>query len=119
MQDLTLHFKHQSKDLPAYTKFTSLLYEDYPYFSYIYRINFRTKIRLKPNSTKIAHFPIKIFYNLHFTTTQKKNKFSLQFRIHISLLICVQHITLSEVFTDDEPDTCATFTKPVQIALPL
>ena len=58
IQDFTLPFKHQSKDQPDTTKFTSLLSKDYPYFSYIYRNNSKTQIRLNPNSSKIAHFPI-------------------------------------------------------------
>ena len=51
-------FKYQSKTHPNYTKFTTLLSNDYPCFSYIYRINSKTQIRLKPKSSKIAHFPI-------------------------------------------------------------
>ena len=39
IQDFTLEFKYQSKTQPNYTKFTTLLFKDYPYFSYIYRIN--------------------------------------------------------------------------------
>ena len=74
IQDFTLQFKHQSKVYPNYTKFTSLLSKDYPTFSFIYRINSKTQTRLKPKSSKIAHFPIKNYYNLHFTTTPQ-NKF--------------------------------------------
>ena len=55
IQDFTLEFKYQSKTYPNYAKFTSLLSKDYPYFSYIYRINSKTQIRLKPKSSKIAH----------------------------------------------------------------
>ena len=69
IQDFTLEFKYQSKVHPNYTKFTTLLSKDYPYFSYIYRINSKTQIRFKSKSSKIAHFPIKNYYNLHFTTT--------------------------------------------------
>ena len=84
IQDFTLQFKHQSTVHPNYTKFTSLLSKDYPYFSYIYRVNSKTQIRLKPNSSKIAHFPKKNYYNLHFTTTPQ-NQFFLQFHILIFL----------------------------------
>ena len=56
IQDSTLEFKHQSKIQPKYTKFTTLLSKDYPCFSYSYRINSKTQIRLKPKSSKIAHF---------------------------------------------------------------
>ena len=69
IQDFTLQFKHHSRVYPNYTNFTLLLSKDYPYFSYIYRINSKTQIRLKPNSSKIAHFPIKNYSNLHFSTT--------------------------------------------------
>ena len=58
IQDFTLHFKTHSRVYPNYAKFTSLLSKGYPYFSYIYRINSKTQIRLKPNTSKIAHFPI-------------------------------------------------------------
>ena len=73
IQDFTLEYKYQSKTHPNYTKFTTLLSKDYPYFSYIYRINSKTQIRLKPKSSKIAHFPIKIIIifilQLHHKTT--------------------------------------------------
>ena len=48
IQDFTLEFKYQSKTHPNYAKFTILLSKDYPYFSYIYRINSKTQMRLKP-----------------------------------------------------------------------
>ena len=75
IQDFTLQFKHHSEIYPNHTKFTSLLSKDYPYFSYIYRINSKKQIRLKPNSSKIAHFPLNNYYNLHFSTTPK-NQFT-------------------------------------------
>ena len=75
IQDFTLEFKYQSKTHPNYAKFTTLLSKDYPYFSYIYRINSKTQIRLKPKSSKIAHFPIKNYHNLHFTTTPQNHFF--------------------------------------------
>ena len=86
---------------------TSLLSKDYPYFSYIYRINSKTQIRLKPNSSKIALFPINNYYNLHFSTTPQQQffptiphtYFSSKFRTTFNFI---------EVFTDDKPDTCAT-----------
>ena len=70
IQNFTLQFKHHSRVYPNYAKFTSPLSKDYLYFSYIYRINSKTQIRLKPNSSKIAHFPINNYYHLHFSTTQ-------------------------------------------------
>ena len=51
IQDFTLQSKNQSKYQPNNTKFTSLLSKDYPYFSYIYRINSKTQIRL--NKSKL------------------------------------------------------------------
>ena len=59
IHNFTLEFKEQSKIYPNYTKFTTLLSKDYTYFSYTYRINSETQIRLKPKSSKSAHFPIK------------------------------------------------------------
>ena len=73
IQCFTLQFKHQSQVYP--TKYTSLLSKDYPNFSYIYRINSKTQIRLKPNFSKIAHFPIKNYYNLNFTTLPQNQLF--------------------------------------------
>ena len=107
IQDFTLEFKYQSKTHPNYAKFTTLLSKDYPYFSYIYRTNSKTPIRLKPKSSKIAHFPIKNYHNLHFTTTPQNlffpsvphSYFATKFRTNFNFV---------EVFTDDQPDICAT-----------
>ena len=107
IQDFTLEFKYQSKTHPNYTKFTTLLSKDYPYFSYIHRINSKTQIRLKPKSSKIAHFPIKNYHNLHFTTTPQNHffpsvphtYFATKFRTNFNFI---------EVFTDEKPDICAT-----------
>ena len=107
IQDFTLQFKHQSTQHQNLTKFTSLLSKDYPYFSYIYRINSKTQLRLKPNSSKIAHFPIKNYYDVHFTTTPQNQffptiphtYFSTKFRTTFNFI---------DVFTDGKPDTCAT-----------
>ena len=89
-QDFTLQFKHQPTVHPNFTKYTSLLFKDYPYFSYIYRINSKTQLRFKPNSSKIAHFPMKNYYDLHFTTTPQ-NQFFLRYPIHTSLINFVQY----------------------------
>ena len=107
IQDFTLQFKHHSRVYPNFAKFTSLLSKDYSYFSCIYRINSKTQIRLKPNSSKIAHFPINNYYNLHFSTTPQKQffptiphtYFSSKFRTTFNFI---------EVFRDEKPDTCAT-----------
>ena len=79
-QDFTLELKCQSKTYPNYAKFTTLLSKGYPYFSYIYRINSKTQIRLKPKSSKIAHFPIKIIifiFQPHHTTTSSSQYHTL------------------------------------------
>ena len=107
IQDFTLQFKYQSKDQPKTTKLTSLLSKDYPYFSYIYRINSKTQIRLNTNSSKIAQFPLKNYYNLYFATTAKNQffptiphtYFSSKFRTTFNFI---------EVFTYDKPDYCST-----------
>ena len=75
IQDFTLEFKYQSKTHPNYATFTTLLSKDYPYISYIYRNNSKTQIRLKPKSSKIAHFLIKNYHNLYFTTTPQNHFF--------------------------------------------
>ena len=103
IQDFTLEFKYQSKAHPNYAKFTTLLSKDYPYFSYIYRINSKTQRRLKPKSSKSVHFPIKSYHNLHFTTTPQNHFFPSEppptkFRTNFNFI---------EVFTDDKPDICA------------
>ena len=62
---------------------------------------------MKPNSSKIAHFPIKNYYNLHFTTTPQNQfyptiphtYFSTEFRTTFNFI---------EVLTDDKPDSWAT-----------
>ena len=107
IQDFTLQFKHQSKDQLNTTKLTSVLSKDYPYFSYIYRINSKTQIRFNPNSSKISHFSIKNYYNLHFATTPKNQFFptipltcfSSKFRTTFNFI---------EIFTDDKLDFCST-----------
>ena len=107
IQDFTLQLEYQSTVNPNFTKFTSLLSKEYPYFLSIYRINSKTQIRLKPNSSKIAHLPIKNYYNLHFTTSPQNQffptiphtYFSTKFRTTFNFI---------EVFRDDKPDTCAT-----------
>ena len=107
IQDFTLEFKYQSKTHPNYAKFTTLLAKDYPYFSYIYRINSKTQIRLKPKSSKIAHFPIKIVIN-SILKLYRKTTSSIQYLIPILLLNFVQISILLKYFTDDKPDICAT-----------
>ena len=107
IRDFKLQFEYQSKYQPNTTKFTSLLSKDYPCFSYIYRINSKTQLRLNQNTSKIAHFAIKNYYNLHFATTPKNQffptiphtYFSSKFRTTFNFI---------EVFTGDKPDICST-----------
>ena len=89
IQDFTLEVKYQSKTHPNYAKFTTLLSKDYPYFSYIYRNNSKTQIRLKPKSSKIAHFQLKIIIIFILQLHHKTNSF-LQYLIPILLPNFVQ-----------------------------
>ena len=107
IQDFTLEFKYQSKTDPNYAKFTTLLSKDYPYFSYIYRINSKTQIHLKPKSSKIAHFPIKKYHNLHFTTTPQNHFFPSVPHTYFATKFRTNFIFI-EVLTNDKPDICAT-----------
>ena len=107
IQDFTLEFKYQSKTHPNYAKFTTLLSKDYPKFSYIYRINSKTQIRLKPKSSKIAHFPIKNYHNFHFTTTPQNHFFPSVPHTYFATIFRT-NFNFIEVFTDDKPDICAT-----------
>ena len=107
IQDFTLEFKYQSKTHPNYAKFTTLLSKDYPYFSYIYRINSKFQIRLKPKSSKIAHFPIKKYHNLQFTTIPQNHFFPSVNHTYFATQFCTNS-NFIEVFTDDKPDVCAT-----------
>ena len=106
-QDFTLEFKYQSKTHPNYAKFTTLLPKDYPYFSYTYRINSKTQIRIKPKSSKFAHFPIKNYHNLHFTTTPQNHFFPSVPHTYFATKFST-NFNFIEVFTDDKPDICAT-----------
>ena len=62
---------------------------------------------MKPNSSKIALFPIKNYYNLHFTTTPQNHFFPTIPHTYFSTKFCTTFNSI-EVFTDDKPDTCAT-----------
>ena len=84
IQDFSLEFKYQSKTHPNYAKFTTLLSKDYAFVSYIYRINSETQIRLKPKSSKIAHFPIKITI---FFVLQPHHKITSSLQYHTPILL--------------------------------
>ena len=88
-QDFTLEFKYQSKIQPNYAKFTTLLSKDYPDFSYIYRINSKTQICLKPKSSKIAHFQKRIII-IFISQPHHKTTSSLQYHTLILLPSSVQ-----------------------------
>ena len=107
IQDFTLEFKYHSKIHPNYTKFKTLLSKDYPYFSYIYRINSKTQLRLKPKSSKIAHFPIKNYYNYHFTTTPQNHFFPTVPHTYFATKSRT-NFNFIEIFTDKKPDICKT-----------
>ena len=107
IQDFTLQFKYQSTVHANYTKVSSLLSKDYPDFSYLYGINSKTQLCLKPTSSKTAHFPIKNYYNLHFTTTPQNQFLPTIPHTYFSSKFCTT-FNLIEVFTDGKPDTCAT-----------
>ena len=63
---------------------------------------------MKPNSSKTAHFPNKNYYNLRFTTTPQNQFFHTIPHTYFSTKFCTT-FNFIEVFTDDKPDTCATF----------
>ena len=107
IQDFTFQFKHQSTTHLNYTKIKSLLTIDYPYFSYIYRINTKRHLRLKPNSSKIVHFLIKNYNNSNFQTTPQNQFFPTVPYTYFSTKIRTT-FNFIEVSTDDKPDTCAT-----------
>ena len=104
IQDFTLEIKYQSKTHPNYAKFTTLLSKDYPYFSYLYRINSKTQIRLKPKSSRIAHFPIK---NTIIFILQTHHKITSSLQYH-TLILLPSFVLQFHVFTDNKPDICAT-----------
>ena len=64
----------------------------------------QTQIRLKPKSSKIAHFPMKNYYNLHFTTTLQ-NHFPTIPHTHIATKFRTI-FNFIEVFLDNKPDIC-------------
>ena len=94
IQHFTLKYKHKSPVHPNYTKITSLLSKDYPYSLCIYRINSKTQIRLKPISSKIAHFPLKHYYNIHSTTTPQNQFFPTVPHTFFSLKFVQQSLLL-------------------------
>ena len=62
---------------------------------------------MKHNSSKIAHFPIKNYYNLHFTTTPNNYFFHTVPHSYFSSKYRTTLIFI-ETFTTDKIDTCAT-----------
>ena len=64
-------------------------------------------MRLKPNSSKIAHFPINNNYNFHFSKTPQNQFFPLIPQTYFFSKFCTT-FTFIEVSTVDKPDNCAT-----------
>ena len=62
---------------------------------------------MNPNSSKIVHFPIKNYYNLHFASTPKNQFFPTIPHTYFSSKFRTTFI-LIEIFPDDKPDTCST-----------
>ena len=62
---------------------------------------------MKPNSSKIAHFPIQNYYNLYFTTTSINHFFPTVPHTYFSTK-CRTKFNFIETFTTDKPETCAT-----------
>ena len=62
---------------------------------------------MKPNSSKIAHFPRKNYYNLRFTTTPQTQFLPTIPHTYFSTKFGTAN-NFIEVFTDYKPDTCAT-----------
>ena len=62
---------------------------------------------MKPKSSKIAHFPIKNYYNLHFITTPQNHFFPAIPHTYLATKFRTNFIFI-EVFTDKKPDICAT-----------
>ena len=106
-QDFTSHFKHQLKVHPNYTKVTSLLSEDYPYFSYIHNTKSKTLIRFKLNSSNKAQLPYKTTILLN-SQLHERNIFFLQLPKLVFLLNFVKHSTLSKSLLRTNP----TFAQP-------
>ena len=104
----TLHYNSSTnrKFIQITQIFTSPPFKYYPHFSYINRINSKTQIRLRPNSYKIAHVPIKNYYNLLFSTTPENQFFPTVPHRYFSTQ-CRTTLDFFELFTDDKTDTCA------------
>ena len=63
---------------------------------------------MKPNCSQIAHFPIENYYKLHFQTTPQNQFVPTVPHTYFSTKNCTT-FNFIEVFTEDKPDTCATF----------
>ena len=62
---------------------------------------------MKPKSSKIAPFPIKNYYNLHFTTTPQNHFFPTKPHTYFATKFRT-NFNFIEVFTDTKPNICAT-----------
>ena len=74
---------------------------------YKYRINSETQIRSNSNSSNVAHFPMKNYYNLHFATSPKNQFFPTLPHTYFSSKFRTT-FNFAEIFTDDKPDICST-----------
>ena len=115
IQVFTLQFKHQSTVHPAIQN----LHHSYPkitHFSHSFIVAILKQVRLKPNSSKIAHFPIKNYYNLHVTTTPQIEFFPTIQHTYFSTKFPTT-FNFKEIFTDDKPDNWRLLYKTLQIIL--
>ena len=62
---------------------------------------------MKPNSSKIAPFPIKNYYGLHFSTTPQNHFFLTIPHTYFSTKFLTT-FNFIDVFTDKKPGICAT-----------
>ena len=76
-------------------------------FLIFFRINARSQIRLKPISSRIAHFSKENYYNLQFTTTPSNQCFPTLPHTYFSSKVPTT-FKFFEAFTNDNPDTCVS-----------
>ena len=58
IQDFTMNFKHFSNFQPTIACFTTLIEKIFPFFSFIYQINFVKSTSFNPNNVQTLHFPL-------------------------------------------------------------
>ena len=107
IQKFTLQCKHYSKNFRNHTKLKFFYLKITHIFLIFFRINARTQIRLKPISSKIAHFSKQNYYNLQFTTTPSNHCFPTLPHTYFSSKVPTT-FKFFEAFTNDNPDTCVS-----------